>query len=187
MLATIINDICMIFSCSRKLELPRPLLISNFLIKLKSEAGFLGVIADENPNLKAHVRSKMARNLGRMYKLNSQLSIRVTIQIWHSFVRSHTSNWSLVLGFRLNRILNYYTVHCTGMRAKVTGLINYRYRIDGTLPGHTKAYFGKFNMLTVQSVIVFITVIFMHRVRHVSQALPQSVRLILTVAEISPL
>ena len=62
----------MIFSRSRKLELPRPLLITNFLIKQKSEARFLGVIVDEHLNWSTHVktvRSKMARYLGLMYKL----------------------------------------------------------------------------------------------------------------------
>ena len=71
------------------------------------------------------------------------------------------------------------------MRAIVPGLINYRYRVDGTLPGHTKAHFSKFDILTVQSVIVLNSLIFIHKIRHVPQALPQSVRL--TGAENAPL
>ena len=121
-----------------------------------------------------------------MYKLKSQLPVKVRIQIYHSFVQSHINYCSLVWGFSAkSNIESLFTAQKKGMRAIVPGFINYRYRIDGTLPGHTKAYFSKFDILTVQSVIVLNTLIFMHRIRHVPQALPQSVRL--TVAENAPL
>ena len=94
----------MTFSRFRKLELPRPLLITNFLIKQKFEARFLGVIVDEHLNWSTHVktvRSKMARYLGLMFKLKSQLPVKVRIQIYHSFVQSHINYYKLVWGVTL--------------------------------------------------------------------------------------
>ena len=39
------------------------------------------------------------------------------------------------------------------MRAVIPGFINYRYRTDGTLPGHTKSSFTKYDILTIHNVI----------------------------------
>ena len=47
------------------------------------------------------------------------------------------------------------------------------------------ALFSKFDILTVQSIIVLYSLIFEHRIMHVPQALPQSVKL--TVSENAPL
>ena len=179
----------MIFSRSRKLELPRPLTISNFLIEQKSEARFLGVIVDENLTWSRHVktvRSKMARYLGLMYKLKSQLPVKVRIQIYHSFVQSHINYCSLVWGFSAkSNIESLFTAQKKGIRAIVPGFINYRYRLDGTLPGHTKSYFSKYDILTVHSIIVLNTLIFIHKTRHFPQTLPSSIRLL--IAENAPL
>ena len=179
----------MIFSRSRKLELPRPLTISNFLIEQKSEARFLGVIVDENLTWSRHVktvRSKMTRYLGLMYKLKSQLPVKVRIQIYHSFVQSHINYCSLVWGFSAkSNIESLFTAQKKGIRAIVPGFINYRYRLDGTLPGHTKSYFSKYDILTVHSIIVLNTLIFIHKTRHFPQTLPSSIRLL--IAENAPL
>ena len=71
------------------------------------------------------------------------------------------------------------------MRAVVPGFINYRYRSDGTLPGHTKSYFAKYDILTIQNVIVLNALVFVHKTRHFPLDLPRSVRK--TIAENSPL
>ena len=121
-----------------------------------------------------------------MYKLKNQLPVKVRIQIYHSFVQSHINFCSLVWGFTAKtNIEMLFTAQKKGIRAIVPGFINYRYRLDGTLPGHTKTYFKKYDILTVQSVIVLNTLIFMHKIRHFPLLLPQSVRL--TVAENAPL
>ena len=178
----------MIFSRSRKIELPTPLFLSNLLIEQKSEARFLGVIVDQNLTWSRHVktvRSKMARYLGLMYKLKGQLPVRVRIQIYHSFVQSHINFCSLVWGFSAkSNIESLFTAQKKGMRAIVPGFINYRFRLDGTLPGHTKAYFSKYDILTVHSVIVLNALIFIHKIKHFPLALPRSIRL--TVAENAP-
>ena len=67
-----INVIYMIFSRSRNIELPEPLIISETLIEHKNEARFLGVITDESLNWSCHVKagqSKMSRYIGIMYKI----------------------------------------------------------------------------------------------------------------------
>ena len=71
------------------------------------------------------------------------------------------------------------------MQAVIPGFINYRYRSDGTLPGHTKSYFAQYDILTIQNVIVLNALIFMHKAKHFQLDLPRSVRK--TVAENSPL
>ena len=62
------------------------------------------------------------------------------------------------------------------MRAVILGFINYRYRSDGTPPGHTKSYFTKYDIITIHNVIVTNALVFMHKVRHFPLELPQSVR-----------
>ena len=71
------------------------------------------------------------------------------------------------------------------MRAIIPGFINYRYRSDGTLPGHTKSYFTKYGILTIHNVIILNALVFMHKVRHFPLELPRSVRK--TIAENVPL
>ena len=62
------------------------------------------------------------------------------------------------------------------MRAVIPGFINYRYISDGTLPGHTKSYFAKYDILTIQNVIVLNALLFMHKARHFPLDLPRSVK-----------
>ena len=53
------------------------------------------------------------------------------------------------------------------MRALIPGFItiDIEYRSDGTLPGHTKSYFAKYDILTIQNVIVLNALVFMHKAR----------------------
>ena len=128
----------------------------------------------------------MARYIGLMYKLKSQLPLKVRIQIFHSFVQSHINYCSLVWGFSTKtNIDSLFKTQKKGMRAVIPGFIKYEYRSDGTLPGHTKSYFAKYYILTIQNVIVLNALVFMHQARHFPLDLPRSVRK--TVAENSPL
>ena len=66
----------MIFSRSRGIELPSPLVISNTAIERKKEARFLGVIIDESLSWSAHIKtvlSKMSRYVGIMYKIKKNI------------------------------------------------------------------------------------------------------------------
>ena len=61
------------------------------------------------------------------------------------------------------------------MRAVIPGYIQYRYR-DGTPAGHTKPFFNDYRILTVQGVIIFNALLFMHKLRHFPSSLPPSIR-----------
>ena len=92
----------MIFSRARNLELLSTLTLANLPIERLTECKFLGVIVDENLTWSRHIKTiqtKMARYIGIMYKLKSQLPLKVRIQIFHSFVQSHINYCSLVWGF----------------------------------------------------------------------------------------
>ena len=170
----------MIFSRSRNLELLSTLKIANLPIERLTESKFLGVIVDENLTWSRHIKTiqtKMARYIGLMYKLKSQLPLMVRIQIFHSFVQSHINYCSLVWGFSAKtNIDSLFRTQKKGMRAVVPGFINYRYRSDGTLPGHTKLHFAKYDILTIQNVIVLNALVFVHKTRHFPLDLPRSVR-----------
>ena len=92
----------MIFSRSRQIDLPSPLVICKAAIERKREARFLGVILDETLNWSKHIKtiiSKMSRYVGIMYKVKKYLPLTARLQIYHSFVQSHLNYCSLVWGF----------------------------------------------------------------------------------------
>ena len=182
----------MIFSRARNVELLSTLkMIANLPIARLTESKFLGVIVDENLTWSRHIKTiqtKIVRYKGLMFKLISQLPLKVRIQINHSFVQSYINYCSLVWGFStITNIESLFRAQKKGMRAVIPGIINYRYRYrsDSTLPGHTKSYFAKYDILTIQNVIVLNALVFMHKARHFPLDLLLSVRR--TVAENSPL
>ena len=120
-----------------------------------------------------------------MYKLKSQLPLKVRINIFHSFVQSYINYCSLVWGFSTTtNIDSLFTAQKKYMRSVIPGFINYKHRSDGTLPGHTKSYFTKYDILTIQNVIVLNALALMHKARNFPLDLPRSVWK--TVAENSP-
>ena len=75
----------MIFSRARNLELLSTLTIANLPIERLTECIFLGIIVDENLTWSRHIKTiqtKMARYIGLMYKLKSQLPLKVRIQFF---------------------------------------------------------------------------------------------------------
>ena len=170
----------MIFTRSRNVELPSILKIAEVPIERVTEGRFLGVIVDENLTWSRHIKTiqtKMARYIGLMYKLKKQLPQKVRIQIYHSFVQSHINYCSLVWGFSAkSNIESLFRIQKKAMRAVIPGFINYKYRSDGTLPGHTKSYFTKYDILTIHNVIALNTLVFLHKVRNCPLQLPRSVR-----------
>jgi len=134
----------MIFSRTRNVELPMPLIISNTAIERKTEARFLGVIIDETLNWTRHVKtvlSKMSRYVGIMYKIKKFLPLKARLQIYHSFVQSHLNFCSLVWGFcSKSNIDAIFSKQKKGLRAVIPGFINYKFKV-GEIPGHTKFFF----------------------------------------------
>ena len=176
----------MIFSRSN-VDLPKPLSISNIPIERKTEARFLGVIIDETLNWTRHVKtviSKMSRYVGIMYKLKKFLPLKVRLQIYHSFIQSHLNFCSLVWGFcSKSNIEAIFSKQKIGMRAVVPGFINYKFK-DGEIPGHTKAAFSEYKILTVHNLITLNSFIFMRKVRNFPCLLPFSI--LNTISEESP-
>ena len=108
---------------------------------------------------------------GLMYKLKSQLPLKVRINIFHSFVQSYINYCSLVWGFSTTtNIDSLFTAQKKYMRSVIPGFINYRHRSDG----HTKSYFTKYDILTIQNVIVLNALAFMHKAKHFPHDLPRS-------------
>ena len=177
----------MIFSRSRLIDLPSPLIICETAIERKHEARFLGVIIDESLNWSRHIQtvlSKMSRYIGIMYKIKKYLPLKARIQIYHSFVQSHLNYCSLVWGFTCkSNIETLFSRQKKGLRAVISGFINYKYR-DGETAGHTKPYFSEYKILTIHGIITLNTLIFIRKVRHFPSLLPPSI--VGTIAKNSP-
>ena len=168
----------MVFSRTRNVDLPMPLIIANAVIERKHEARFLGVIIDESLNWTRHVKtvlSKMSRYVGIMYKIKKFLPLKARLQIFHSFVQSHLNFCSLVWGFcSKSNIDAIFSKQKKGLRAVIPGFINYKYR-DGEIAGHTKSYFSEYKILTIHGIISLNTFIFIHKARNFPSLLPSSI------------
>ena len=127
----------------------------------------------------------MARYVGIMYKIKKFLPLKDRLQVYHSFVQSHVNYCSLVWGFSAkSNIEALFTKQKKGLRAVIPGFINYKYK-DGKIPGHTKFKFREYNILTIQSIIVLNTLLFLHKIRNYPELLPSS--MIATISEESPI
>ena len=76
-----------------------------------------------------------------------------------------------------------FTGQKKGLRATIPGF-NINYYKDGVMPTHTKLFFTKHKILTVHNIIVINALLFMHKLHHFPESLPQSVRE--TIASNSP-
>ena len=153
--------------------------LANVKIECKTEVRFLGVIVDDKLTWSKHIatiKSKMSRYFGIMYKIRRHIPSETRLQIFRSFVQSHLNYCSLIWGFAAkSHIDSVFSKQKSGMRAVMSGYVQFKYR-DGQIPTHTKSTFHNLNVLTVQSIIVKNTLIFMHKVRHFPSSLPESVR-----------
>ena len=76
-----------------------------------------------------------------------------------------------------------FTKQKIGMRAVIPGFINYKFK-DGKTPGHTKAAFSEYQILTIHNLIALNAFMFIHKVRNFPNLLPLSMRN--TISEESP-
>ena len=126
----------------------------------------------------------MSRYVGIMYKIKKFLPLKIRLQIYHSFVQSHINFCSLVWGFSSkSNIEAIFTKQKIGMRAVIPGFINYKFK-DGKTPGHTKAAFSEYQILTIHNLIALNAFMFIHKVRTFPNLLPLSMRN--TISEESP-
>ena len=169
----------MIFSKKRMDLSSLQIRIDNTNIERKTEARFLGVIVDENLTWSTHikaVKTKMSRFIGVMYKIKRKLPIKARLQIFNSLVQSQLNFCSLVWGFAAkSHIDSLFTKQKQGIRAIMTGYVNYRYQ-DGKPPDHTKSAFMEHEILTVHGVIVKNALILMHKIKNMPSKLPKSIR-----------
>ena len=153
--------------------------LANVKIECKTEVRFLGVIVDDKLTWSKHIatiKSKMPKYFGIIYKIRRHIPPGTRLQIFHSFVQSHLNYCSLIWGFAAkSHIDSVFSKQKSGIRAVMSGYVQFKYR-DGQIPTHTKSTFHNLNVLTVQSIIVKNTLIFMHKVRHFPSSLPESVR-----------
>ena len=168
----------MIFSRKRIDPTNVQLKIDNEIIERKSEARFLGVIVDEKLNWAAHIKAikvKMSRFIGIMHKIKRNLPTKARLQIFQSLVQSHLNFCSLVWGFAAKtHIDSLFTKQKQGIRAVMSGYVNYRYK-DGMLPDHTKPAFKEYEILTVHGIIAKNALILMHKIKNMTSLLPKSI------------
>ncbi len=115
-------------------DLSAPMIISNTVIER----------IHESFNWSKHIQtviSKISRDIGIIYKIKGYLLRTARLQIYHSFVQSHQNYCSLVRGFTSkSNIEKLFCKQKKGLRAGISGFINYRYR-DGEIADHTKSVF----------------------------------------------
>jgi len=167
----------MIFS-RQKIPNLSPVIIKNVNILRLNEAKFLGVILDEKLTWSSHIkalRCKMARYVGILYKIKSYIPLEVRIQIYHSFIQSHLNYCSLVWGFTSKtKIECLFRQQKKGIRAVMPGFVNYFYK-DGTPPTGTKSFFSNYSILTIHSIILSNSLIFMNKIFYFPNQLPPPV------------
>ena len=111
-----------------------------------------------------------------MYKIKKYLPLEARLQIYHSFVQSHLNFCSLVWGFTCkSNIEKIFAKQKKGIRAVIPGFVNYFYA-EGEIPGHTKAAFREYKILTIHNIIVLNALLFIFKVNHSPATLPPSVR-----------
>ena len=147
-------------------------------IKRKHVARFLGVLIDEKLTWNHHIaaiKSKMSRYIGTLYKIKNILPLKARLLSYNCLVQSHVNYCSLIWGMtNKNKIEQLFSAQKKAIRAIMPGNVNYYYK-DGVIPTHTKAFFNKHNILTVQNIIFKNAAILMNKVKHFPNTLPSSV------------
>ena len=172
------KTIYMTFGGTRKTSNER-FFIGDTEIEHKTETRFLGVIIDDKLTWSKHIsaiKARMSRYFGIMFKLKRWLPLGPRMQIFHSFVQSHINYCSLVWGFAAKSHIDaLFSKQKTGIRAVIEGRVLTKYE-DGNLPTHTKSFFNKHKILSVHNIITKNALIFIHKLNHFPDLLPESVR-----------
>ena len=114
----------------------------------------------------------MSRYIVIMYKIKKLLPLGAQLQIYHSFVQSHTNFCSLKWGFSCKS--NIEAIFCKqkkGLPAVIPGFINYNYK-DGIIPGNTKKYLNEYNILTINNIIALNALVMLNKIRSFPSLLP---------------
>ena len=152
--------------------------IAGTTIERKTETRFLGIIVDEKLTWASHItalKTKMMRYVGVMYKIKSRLPMKIRLQIYQSFVQSHINYCSLIWGFAAKSMIDaLFSKQKQGIRAVMPGFVNYYFK-EGALPQHTKPFFNGNEILTVHGLIVYNSIILLHKIKYMPQLVPKNI------------
>ena len=81
-----------------------------------------------------------------MYKIRNNLSAKMCLQIYYSFVHSQL-NYCFAAKSHIDSV---FSKQKSGIRAVMAGFVNFKYR-DETIPTHTNYSFNSMKVLTVQN------------------------------------
>ncbi len=96
--------------------------------------------------------------------------------IYNSLIQSHLNYCSLLWGTSSkSNIEKLFRVQKKAIRATMPGFINYYYK-DGNTPTNTKPFFKESNILTVHNIILKNILIFLNKIYHNPEQLPNSIK-----------
>ena len=119
----------------------------------------------------------MSRNTGILYKMKGILPQSALLTLFHSFIQSHLNYCSLVWGLgSKNSLKKLFVCQKKAIRALIPGFVIYYYKEEtDEPPAHTKETFAKLNIPTVYSLILKNLLIFMHKIHHAPQLIPNAI------------
>ncbi|MCP4489717.1 MAG: reverse transcriptase family protein, partial [Gammaproteobacteria bacterium] len=138
-------------------------------LKKSDHERFLGVIIDSKLNWTPHIthlKTKISRNAGVMYKLKGLVPSSVLKMLYNSFIQSHVYYCSPVWGTgSYNSIKSLFSAQKKGIRAANSDFQNYRYNKDTKEPpSHTKGIFNTLEILSLPNLIAKTCLCLMHKV-----------------------
>ena len=140
------------------------------------------------PSSFRHIKTIQTKTARYMYKLKSQLPLKVRIQVFYSFVQSHINYCSLVWGFstktNIDSLFRTQKKVCEQLYP-VSLTIDIDLTVRYLVIQNRILLNMIFSQYKIENVIVLNALVFMHKARHFPLDLPRSVRK--TVAEKSPL
>ena len=141
------------------LMLPK-LTISNHVIERQEFIKFLGVLLDENPNWKEHIKhteNKIAKNLGLLYKARPFLERNALLALYYSYIQTYINfaniAWSSTCRTNLKKI-NSQQKHAI------------RFIFNKNKFAHTREIFKEQKILNIYQLNILSNIIFIHRVEN---------------------
>lgn len=138
-------------------------------IVLSDRERFLGVIVDSNLNWSYHIKhlkTKISRNAGILFKLKGLVPNSTLKTIFNSFIQSHLNYCSAVWGLQSRNSINgLFSAQKKAIRAADNKFHNYFYdKNTGKTPSHTKDIFNRLNLLTLPNLIAKNCLSLMHKI-----------------------
>ena len=138
-------------------------------LKKSEHERFLGVIIDSKLNWTQHIKhlkTKISRNAGVMYKLKGIIPHAAIKMLYNSLIQSHLYYCATVWGTRsLNSIKSLFSAQKKAIRASDIQFHNRRYNKEtNTPPAHTKSIFNKLEILALPNLIAKSCLTLMHKV-----------------------